>query len=76
MRPWTTTVAVHGGPRVVVAEGLAGDRARGRSAPQELVVKWGKGGGAPGGGGVLTEGFSGRFDGKVRPAAVKGEQPL
>jgi hypothetical protein len=24
--------------------------------------------------GVLTEGFGGRFDGEVRPAAVKGER--
>jgi hypothetical protein len=24
--------------------------------------------------GVLTEGFSGRFDGEARPAAVKGER--
>jgi hypothetical protein len=24
-------------------------------------------------GGVLTEGFSGRFDGEARPAVVKGE---
>jgi hypothetical protein len=38
MRPWTTTVAVHGGPRAVVAEGLTGDHARGRSAQQELVM--------------------------------------
>jgi hypothetical protein len=71
MRPWTTTVAVHGGPWVEAAEGLAGARARGRSGEWELTVSWGKGGGAPR---VLTDGFSGRFDGEAMLAVVKGER--
>jgi hypothetical protein len=44
MRPWTTTVAVHGGPRVAVVEGLTGAHARGRSSERELAMSWGKGG--------------------------------
>jgi hypothetical protein len=49
MTSWTTTVAIHGGPRAAVIEGLAGAHARGRSSEWELAVSWGKGGGAPGG---------------------------
>jgi hypothetical protein len=67
MRPWTTTVAVHGGPRAAAAEGLAGAHAWSRSGERGLIMSWGKGG-APG---VLTEGFGGWFDGEMRPAAVK-----
>jgi hypothetical protein len=43
MRLWTTTVAVHGGPRVAVAEGLTGAHARGHSGERELAVSWEKG---------------------------------
>jgi hypothetical protein len=70
MRPWTTTVVVHGGPQAVAAEGLTGARTRGRSDEWELAVSWERGELQ----GVLTEGFDGRFDGEARPAAVKGER--
>jgi hypothetical protein len=66
--PWWTT---GGGSRRA--------RWRSRSGPLCSVGarrEFGKRGRSSGGGGVLTEGFSGRFDGEVRPAAVKGEQPL
>jgi hypothetical protein len=43
MRLWTTTVAVHGGPRAAVAEGLTGAHARGHSGERELAVSWEKG---------------------------------
>jgi hypothetical protein len=49
MRPWPTTVAVHGGPRAAAAEGLTGAHTRGRSGERGLIMSWGKGGGAPGG---------------------------
>jgi hypothetical protein len=38
-----------GGPRVAVAEGLAGARARGRSGEWKLAGGGGKGKGSPGG---------------------------
>jgi hypothetical protein len=69
MRPWTTTVAVHGGPRAAAAEGLTGAHTRGRSGERGLTMSWGKGGGELRG--VLTEGFDGWFDGETRPAVVK-----
>jgi hypothetical protein len=48
MRSWTTMAAVHGGPRTVVAKGLTGARARGRSGEWDLTVSWGKGGSSGG----------------------------
>jgi hypothetical protein len=68
MRPWPTTVAVHGGPRAAAAEGLTGAHTRGRSGERGLIMSWGKGGELRG---VLTEGFGGWFDGETRPAVVK-----
>jgi hypothetical protein len=60
--------SVHGGLAVVAPR-----EARRRCRARELAVGWGKRRGALGGGGVLTEGFGGRFDGEARLAAVKGE---
>jgi hypothetical protein len=40
---------VHGGPRVALAEGLAGARARGRYCEWKLAGGGGKGKGSPGG---------------------------
>jgi hypothetical protein len=46
--------------------------ARGRSGEWDLTVSWGKGRGAPGGGGVLTEGTKGRHGGRIGRVTVNG----
>jgi hypothetical protein len=62
---------VHGGLTTGTGQHACRSAAHRRCKAQELTAGWRKRRGAPG---VLTEGFYGRFNGEVRPAAVKGER--